>query len=715
MASAAAKDSPIISIITPARNAAKTLERMIGSVRSQGIHAWELLIVVGPSSDDTAAIAEKWANKDPRISCRNTESISAGMARNEMLAAAQGDHVLFLDADDTIGRNHLGRLIGSARESGADVVLSGCRRIAPDGKVISRHRSVTVNGEAPDLFQKGPVAALHAMLFSRELVTRLGGFDHDLQTHEDWDLCLRAARAGCRFVSCDTLSANYWITPGSLTSNADLMAVDRAEVAQRIQESAADNRGNVEVAGDFDSTVAAVSGAIRTALWGGAAAIARGNSPDGALSEIRKFTQPVMHYHHASDAVLEGLAVGFGCRFEDIGEKAEGKWDEIHAFLHKVAVASGDVGLDIAVRNRLEAEIARLDPGIRAKRIGGTQMVPVLPNPFRKVASEADCTQVVLRVPMARPRGQFTFSFAPVVAQRRSAGSLVWQRAKARASEIPIRDRTPLARSRDLAAAALVRIRHPLVREPKARPTHRIPVLMFHGVTNEGPEILSQWRLTPENFEQKISFLRREGYRSISIDEWERAERLSGAVPARSILITFDDGLKSFADFAWPILKEHGFSAHMFAVTGMVGTSAEWDSGYGEVERLMDWAELISLGKEGVSFGSHMHRHIDLTRMSDEDIVKQAVMSKAMLEEWTGQNVTTIAPPYGTISPRIAELLSMAGYRRMFRASGGIAPVVGANLDTPRINVQAGWSLEQLEKAIDTERRRDGTEPCDER
>src|ERR1051326_5760579 len=95
-----------ISVVIPAYNGERFLDKTIHSVRAQCDADWELLIIDDGSTDSTGDIARAWERRDGRIrsSRRNGPSASACPARNEGYARANPDHpyLLFLDQDDLL-------------------------------------------------------------------------------------------------------------------------------------------------------------------------------------------------------------------------------------------------------------------------------------------------------------------------------------------------------------------------------------------------------------------------------------------------------------------------------------------------------------------------------------------------------------------------------------------------------------------------------------
>ena len=120
----------LISVITPAYNAANTLRRAHASVRAQSHSAWEHIIIDDGSSDATPlAIAE--LVRDPRVSVAVVSNGGTGSALNVGLQLALGNYIAFLDADDEFLPDHLGaHLIAMNDQPQVDLFWGGMEIIA---------------------------------------------------------------------------------------------------------------------------------------------------------------------------------------------------------------------------------------------------------------------------------------------------------------------------------------------------------------------------------------------------------------------------------------------------------------------------------------------------------------------------------------------------------------------------------------------------------
>ncbi|MGN1024173.1 MAG: glycosyltransferase family 2 protein [Lachnospiraceae bacterium] len=114
----------LVSVILPAYNAERSLERAVTSVLSQTWQNWELILVNDGSADGTLALAERLARRDSRIRVIDMKNGGVSRARNAGLLAASGEEITFLDADDAMAPEMIETLEKVLQETGAD--FAGC-------------------------------------------------------------------------------------------------------------------------------------------------------------------------------------------------------------------------------------------------------------------------------------------------------------------------------------------------------------------------------------------------------------------------------------------------------------------------------------------------------------------------------------------------------------------------------------------------------------
>ncbi|WP_455387799.1 polysaccharide deacetylase family protein [Petrachloros mirabilis] len=188
-----------------------------------------------------------------------------------------------------------------------------------------------------------------------------------------------------------------------------------------------------------------------------------------------------------------------------------------------------------------------------------------------------------------------------------------------------------------------------------------LPILNYHhvGIQAEPSGHRHLW-VSTEQFSQHLEFLAQEGYRCLTLRDC--LPYLTGSAPLlqRTVALTFDDGYSDFLDHAYPILKQHGFSATVAIVTGTVGESSQWDRCW--ESPLMGWDDITTLSRAGVEFASHTVSHLHLTRLSSDLIRQEFDRSRHTLEQRLGIAITTLVYPYGEVNAEIEKTARLAGY-----------------------------------------------------
>lgn len=188
-----------VSIITPYRNAAEFLAEAIESVMAQTVGCWELLLIDDRSSDGSAAIARDYAARDPRIrmlATAGSDRTGAAAARNVGLAAARGEFVAFLDADDLLLPGKLEQELAIAERYPNAALICGAALWQHFGDQhaywIDRVRHVSTGMHEPPglldqliLLRSDQVPCTCSVLARRDAVTDAGGFEESLSLYED--------------------------------------------------------------------------------------------------------------------------------------------------------------------------------------------------------------------------------------------------------------------------------------------------------------------------------------------------------------------------------------------------------------------------------------------------------------------------------------------------------------------------------------------------
>lgn len=116
---------PLVSLIIPAYNVEKYLERAVASALTQTYQNLEIIIVDDGSTDSTGALCGKLAQQDGRISVIHQRNQGLSVARNNGIEAAKGSFLAFLDSDDYLGPDHIKNLYSALIQTNARLAITG--------------------------------------------------------------------------------------------------------------------------------------------------------------------------------------------------------------------------------------------------------------------------------------------------------------------------------------------------------------------------------------------------------------------------------------------------------------------------------------------------------------------------------------------------------------------------------------------------------------
>ena len=210
-----------ISVIIPVYNGAATLANAIESTLRQTRPADEIIISDDCSSDPTAEVAARYAQRVRYVQRANNGGLSAN--RNTAVRNSCGEWLLFLDQDDELLPHALESLSRTADTTGAGVVYGFVLLRGNRPEQARLHGLPWAAGEPPLPSQANfwwtAITTTGCALFRRSLIDEVGEFDETIWQAEDCEFWLRCG-VTCRFAHTDTVVLKKHETVGSLGSAA---------------------------------------------------------------------------------------------------------------------------------------------------------------------------------------------------------------------------------------------------------------------------------------------------------------------------------------------------------------------------------------------------------------------------------------------------------------------------------------------------------------
>lgn len=216
-------NSPLVSVVIPYFNCEKYIVETLDSVEKQTYPHVEIIVVNDGSSAASTEYLEEVLQDKTNILYLSQTNQGVSSARNTGAKVAQGEFLLFLDADDKIASQYL--------QTAVNIMLS-----KPTCKLV--YSNVEFFGEKVGVWNLPQYTTFDKLLQGNMIYctalhrksdfTKLGGFDEDLSAYEDWDYWIRLLQNGGEVIRIDEILFSYRKRNDG-TSLMDSLKKDRTE------------------------------------------------------------------------------------------------------------------------------------------------------------------------------------------------------------------------------------------------------------------------------------------------------------------------------------------------------------------------------------------------------------------------------------------------------------------------------------------------------
>lgn len=241
----------------------------------------------------------------------------------------------------------------------------------------------------------------------------------------------------------------------------------------------------------------------------------------------------------------------------------------------------------------------------------------------------------------------------------------------------------------------------------------KVPVLLYHHIISKKDLADSHYIkgkqnsmiVLKEDFEEQMAYLKKEGYTTLTLSELYDFLVRKKEAPAKSVVITFDDGYKDNYVEAYPILKKYDYTAVSFLITGHI-TSKLHPYEPGEIQYLS--LRELKKGCGIFDYQSHtysLHKR-EKNRFNQEASYlltkEKKVIEKDMLTSIVqlDGNKQAFAYPYGEYSPATVNSIVKLGFRMAFTVEKKAAERGDRIYEIPRLPVVADTSMEEFKKYV---------------
>ena len=208
---------PLVSVIMPAYNAEKYIEKAIMSVVNQTYTNWELIVIDDGSKDSTSEIVEKLVKKDERIAFfANEKNMGVARTRNRGFDLAKGEYVALLDSDDIWLEEKLEKQLVLFTETDADIVYTSYGIIDVEDKKYKENYLVPPQTDFEKMLGENHIGCSTVLL--KKSVTEKYRFNENFY-HEDYVLWMQLLKDGYKACGLTEVLVQYRFYPGSRAAN----------------------------------------------------------------------------------------------------------------------------------------------------------------------------------------------------------------------------------------------------------------------------------------------------------------------------------------------------------------------------------------------------------------------------------------------------------------------------------------------------------------
>ena len=213
-------DAPLVSVITPAYNAAGFIQETIESARRQTYPWWEMIVVDDCSKDGTREIVKEEAEKDDRIRLIELpENRGSAAARNAAIDAARGRYLAFLDSDDLWLPAKLEKQLDFMWQRDAAFSFTSYRKVDAGGRLLGNPIQVPDRIDYDGLLKNTVIGCLTVMLDRSQVGPISMGAGGIQRGQEDYVLWFKLLRSGLVAYGLQKDLARYRVLSGSLSRN----------------------------------------------------------------------------------------------------------------------------------------------------------------------------------------------------------------------------------------------------------------------------------------------------------------------------------------------------------------------------------------------------------------------------------------------------------------------------------------------------------------
>ncbi|MBI5930328.1 MAG: polysaccharide deacetylase family protein [Chloroflexi bacterium] len=232
----------------------------------------------------------------------------------------------------------------------------------------------------------------------------------------------------------------------------------------------------------------------------------------------------------------------------------------------------------------------------------------------------------------------------------------------------------------------------PSITQAEVRRRVRCPILMYHYVSplpSDADKYRVDLTVLPDNFYAHCEYLAQNNYQTVTMGQLYGALMRGDKLPARRVVMTFDDGYDDAYTQAFPILQQFGMAGTFFVVRDFM-----------EQPGYLTWVQAGEMLAEGMEIENHSTSHIDLRDLDRETLLYQIGAAADAIQNQVGRRPKVFCYPGGRYDALAVQVVQETGHIMAVTTADGLVHTSSDLLLMTRARVRGTTGVQGLEWLI---------------
>jgi peptidoglycan/xylan/chitin deacetylase (PgdA/CDA1 family) len=185
---------------------------------------------------------------------------------------------------------------------------------------------------------------------------------------------------------------------------------------------------------------------------------------------------------------------------------------------------------------------------------------------------------------------------------------------------------------------------------------------MYHSVRADPPPATLGLSVHPDAFAAQLDTLGELGLTPVPFGALVAHWRDGAPLPARPVVLTFDDGYADFHSEVLPRLAARGMTASLFVTTGWLADAAPADRAGRPLDATLTWSQLREIAATGIEIGGHSHSHAALDAIRPGELADELGRCRDLLEDGLSRAEQVFGYPFGYSDAHVRAAVRARGW-----------------------------------------------------